>query len=263
MGRSAAWPTPSVEGASKPLKVGLIVDSEFVSKSVFELAAWGQLQRDVSISHLIIQQVHNSQAGKLQKALALLRKRGVLHLLRAILFLIITNFEFLIITKSEFLGIKRGFRSHCDHLKSFDVSKVIAKSITIKPIISKSGFVYRYPAEDIKKTADLKLDVLIRCGSGILRGNILNASSLGVISFHHGNNKINRGGPPGFWEVYFHQESTVFVIQQLTEEIDGGNVLFRGSLPTQFFYLLNQAFLFAKSTFYLEKLLVNIAGSRK
>ncbi len=47
---------------------------------------------------------------------------------------------------------------------------------------------------------DLNCDVLIRCGKGILRGDILYAARHGILSFHHADNRINRGGPPGFWE---------------------------------------------------------------
>ena len=232
------------------LKIGLIVDSDFVSKYVYELAQWGQLQESLLISHLIIQNVKHIKQGKIEKAVISLKKNGFLHLARQISFALISNIESLLLAR---------FDKFKDHLKTFNLEKVISQRTIINPMISESGFVYRYSAEDIQLVEDLNLDLLIRCGSGILRGEILTSSRLGIISFHHADNRINRGGPPGFWEVYYKQDNTGFIIQQLTEELDGGNVLIRGSLQTKFFYLLNQASLYTKSNHYLKKLLNDIA----
>ena len=68
-----------------------------------------------------------------------------------------------------------------------------------------------------------------------LKGEILNICRLGIISFHHGDNNFNRGGPPGFWEVFNREPSTGFIIQRLTEEIDGGDVIFKGKITTSYF----------------------------
>ena len=38
---------------------------------------------------------------------------------------------------------------------------------------------------------DFNLDILIRGGNGILRGDILTVCQNGIISFHHANNEIN------------------------------------------------------------------------
>ena len=44
-------------------------------------------------------------------------------------------------------------------------------------------------------------DIIIRFGFRILRGPILSLPKFGIWSLHHGDAKINRGGPPAFWEV--------------------------------------------------------------
>jgi hypothetical protein len=142
------------------------------------------------------------------------------------------------------------------------LSRIVPDQITITPIISKSGFVYRFSADDVEAVKSLDLDIMVRFGSGILRGDILQAAKLGVLSFHHGDNRINRGGLAGFWEVYFRQDTTGFTIQRLTEELDGGEVLMRGHVTTQFYYLLNQAALCEKSNFYLKSMIEKIALSR-
>ena len=60
----------------------------------------------------------------------------------------------------------------------------------MNPDISASGLYYKYKNEDIDKIKDFNFDVLIRGGSGILQGDILNVCPLGIISFHHGFAKI-------------------------------------------------------------------------
>ena len=99
--------------------------------------------------------------------------------------------------------------------------------------------VYRYAQEDIKRIKELNLDLLIRGGSRILRGDILDVCPNGVISFHHADNDINRGGLPGFWEVYDKSPRTGFVIQRLKDELDGGDVLYKGFVSTWWFYSLS------------------------
>ena len=240
--------------AHNKLKIALIVDSKIASKYVYELAEWGQNQYDLEITHLLIQNIPSNKQSRIHRGFYLLKKKGFFHLAQYV--------GFTLIKKVECLPLKYS-RTYKNHLAKYDLSNCVKNSITINPVISKSGLVYRYENGDIQKIKELGLDVLVRCGSGILHGEILQSTRFGIISFHHADNRINRGGPPGFWEVYLKQDSTGFTIQQLTEELDGGNVLFLGHLSTKFFYLLNQAALFEKSNYYLKKLLSDIATTRK
>jgi hypothetical protein len=244
------------------LRIALLVDSNIDSKYVFELAQWGQNQNDLEITHLVIQNIPSNKS-KTHKAFFILKKKGIFYLMQAV--------GFALIEKVESLGLKhiktykdyfKHITTYKNHLSRYDLSNCVKNSILINPVISKSGRVYRYDDNDIQKIKELRLDIIVRCGSGILYGDILHSARLGIISIHHADNRINRGGPPGFWEVYLKQDSTGFTIQQLTEELDGGNVLFRGHLDTKFFYLLNQAALYEKSNFYLKKLLSDIAITR-
>ncbi len=79
--------------------------------------------------------------------------------------------------------------------------------------------------DDVQKIREFKPDVLIRLGFRILRGPILNAAPLGVWSLHHGDNTVNRGGPPGFWEVFKGIPTTGAVLQVLGEDLDNGSVI--------------------------------------
>ena len=69
--------------------------------------------------------------------------------------------------------------------------------------------------EDLSLIDCCELDCIIRCGSGIIRGRLLDITEFGVISFHHGDNRKNRGGPTGFWEVINNDPSSEFIIQKL------------------------------------------------
>ena len=236
----------------KTLKVGLLVDSTFSDKYVYELALWAKDQANIRISHLIVHaRPQDSKLGGLKN---ILLTQG-LHAL-------VSNLVFQLIISVEKLRLKRN-SLHKDHYQIFDLSKLVGGVLTISPIVSKSGFVYRFSTEDIEKIKALDFDLLIRCGSGILRGDILHASRLGVISFHHGDNRINRGVPAGFWECYYKWPQTGFIIQRLTEELDAGDVLIRGSFGTRYFYSLNQAHLYKKSYVHLQNLLNQIALTGK
>lgn len=83
------------------------------------------------------------------------------------------------------------------------------------------------PEDDLEQIRSHDLDVLVRCGFRILRGGILGAAKHGVWSYHHGDNRVNRGGPPGFWESLESWPDTGSVLQILTEDLDNGHVLYR------------------------------------
>jgi len=223
-------------------------------------AKWAQSQRDIlTITHLILHAPNKATSDSkaqnlLGKIFASLADEGIYRTISKALYKLILRIEKLLLSRNE---------RHRDHLDIFNISEIVSEQLVITPIISKSGFVYRFSPEDIKRLQDLNLDLLIRCGNGILRGNILQTAKQGIISFHHADNRVNRGGPAGFWEVYFRQDTTGFTIQRLTEELDGGDVLMRGHFQTSYYYLLNQAVLFERSNYYLKSLVENYCGNRK
>ena len=122
---------------------------------------------------------------------------------------------------------------------------------------------YRFNASDVRLIKELNLDLLLSFGTSNLRGDILNASRLGVISICPGDNQTNRGDPAGFWEVYYQRDTTGFTIQRLRDEVGAGQVLMRGHFATRHYYLLNQAFLLRKAHYYLRLIVERIALSGK
>ncbi|MDH3890717.1 MAG: hypothetical protein OEV49_06500 [candidate division Zixibacteria bacterium] len=85
----------------------------------------------------------------------------------------------------------------------------------------------RFTPEDIETIKSHEVDVLIRIGFRILRGDILKAARYGVWSYHMSDNRVIRGGPPGFWEVLESHPVTGSVLQVLSEELDDGVILYR------------------------------------
>tara|TARA_B100000287_G_scaffold117082_1_gene109015 strand:+ start:305 stop:1969 length:1665 start_codon:yes stop_codon:yes gene_type:complete len=102
--------------------------------------------------------------------------------------------------------------------------------IKTKPVSTK--FSDRFVKDDLQKIKDFDLDVLIRFGFKILRGDILNCAKYGVWSYHHGDNDNNRGGPAGYWEVIEKNNVTGSILQILNEDLDNGQILFKSFSAT-------------------------------
>ena len=60
------------------------------------------------------------------------------------------------------------------------------------------------------------------------------------------------GSPPGFWEIINKEIRTGFIIQRLSEELDNGEVLFKGYFATHWVYTLNLINLLEKSNIFLH-----------
>ena len=237
----------------KKLQIGIIVDDVKQPYLISDLYKKSLESKCYSISCLIIQKSKNARTKNfIHRSINYLITKGFLRFVDRIIFELIDQIETLIIKK------KKGFK---DFFSKQPISKFKVKKITVNPNISKTGLNYTYNTEDINKIKNLNLDLLIRGGSGILKGSILNTCPLGVISFHHGDNDFYRGGPPGFWEVYYREPSTGFVIQRISEVLDGGDVIFKGHIPTSFYYKLNVCKLFLKSSIFLHKTLERLSNN--
>jgi len=88
--------------------------------------------------------------------------------------------------------------------------------------------------QDVERIRGSDLDVIIQCGSGILRGDILKAAKYGVWSNTFSDTTVIRGGPPGFWETFERLGERGATLRILTEDEDYGIVLYRSLLPCNF-----------------------------
>lgn len=236
---------------SSPLRIALIVDGVRVSKYDADLIEWMMTQDHLEASHLIIQKLSTQQVqGRWSKAVNALKQSGWSALAQLVLWNVIARIELLRL---------RRYAGFADHLSPADVSKKVPNHLYVTPIQSKSGLVHRFSSDDIDAIRKEAFDVILRCGSGILKGDILHSARFGILSFHHADNCTNRGGPAGFWEVYYGKPKTGYIIQRLTEELDGGDVLDRGYYSTQGYALLNNAYIQTKSLKAMKRILLNLA----
>lgn len=104
----------------------------------------------------------------------------------------------------------------------------------------KKNFVDFFDEEESLKVKNLSLDVILRHEFNIIKGAILNASTYGIWSFHHGDNAINRGGPAGFWEARLEEDIMGITLQRLTAELDAGEVIEKAYLNNKFSFIKNK-----------------------
>jgi hypothetical protein len=236
-----------VQAQNPRLKIGVLTDSELASIYTYRLTVWAQTKGNVQVSHLMLQKEKPTPRGRITKAFNSFQGVG--------------QVVFGLIEKIEKLRVKR-LNEHKDHCKRFDLTSVIPETVYLGPQISIGKTSFSFSDDDIQRVSLLDLDLIINCCScEILPGNLVQASKLGIISFQHNDSKINRAGPPGFWEVYSRQDATEFVIQQIKENLNCPNVLLRGRFPTKSFYLLNQSALYKRSNHHLLRLLDEIAST--
>lgn len=105
------------------------------------------------------------------------------------------------------------------------------ESVHVTPVVK--GFTHRFPTDSVERIRAKQLDVLVRFGFNILRGDILQAARYGVWSFHHGDNDFYRGAAPYFWELYEGNPLSGVILQVLSEELDAGFVLCKSLFATR------------------------------
>lgn len=86
--------------------------------------------------------------------------------------------------------------------------------------------------EDIEKIKSFDLDFILRFGFDIIRGDILTSAKYGIWSYHHDDERVVRGGPPGFWEFIRKITKNGVILQQLTDELDKGLIIKRLQFDT-------------------------------
>ena len=103
--------------------------------------------------------------------------------------------------------------------------------------------------EDIARIEQENIDVFIRSGFRILSGEILNVAKYGLWSFHHADNAVNRGGPPGIWEMLENMKETGVTLQICSEDLDNGQILFKSFSRT-----ISTSLILNKNNFYWKAL---------
>jgi hypothetical protein len=136
------------------------------------------------------------------------------------------------------LYVKADSRRHSKRTSLFSlvsVRELLSGASTIEVNPGRKGAVHTFAEQDIQRVRSDRLDVILRFGFNILRGDVLASAKHGVWSYHHGDNRFYRGSPPAFWEMYEKNAQLGAILQILTEELDGGRVIGRVNLSTPSF----------------------------
>jgi hypothetical protein len=244
-----------VKNLDKIHKIGVLMNDYYLSK--FEIENL-KLLKNSGLNIELYSIFHDYKKENLIQAINRKYKQfGLIRLFEISFFKILVTIEKEIL-KIFFPKIKN---IHNKHLVKKDFFN---KIINIKPIFSKNKLLVEYSKKDVELIKNEKLDIIIRGNAkGIFKGEMLKVSKFGIISFHHGDNILNKGGPPGFWEVVLKKPSTGFIIQILNHELDNGKIVFKGECATQKTFLLNQYNVFCESNDFISKSIVKILKEQK
>jgi hypothetical protein len=124
------------------------------------------------------------------------------------------------------------YKSAQDPLQPVDCADLIGTCPALHVTPVRSRFVHRLPPEAVAWIREFHLDVMLRFGFNILRGEVLTTARYGIWSYHHGDNEFYRGGPPMMWELVEDNPVSGVVLQVLDEELDAGLVLCKVLLAT-------------------------------
>ena len=101
------------------------------------------------------------------------------------------------------------------------------QQLTVEPL--RKGHCHYFKDEDVAVIKHADLDVLIRFGFSIVGGDVLTSARYGMWSFHHGDNRFYRGGPPGVWELIKGKSEISVTLQLLNDVLDCGQTIARSS----------------------------------
>ncbi len=104
--------------------------------------------------------------------------------------------------------------------------------LEVMPIQKK--YVDRFEESDIERIKGAQLDVILRFGFRVIKGDILKCARYGIWSYHHDDSREYRGVPPLFWEIYERNPVSGTILQILDESLDGGRILYRSQAATNF-----------------------------
>ena len=196
----------------RKLKIGILLDS-------FDVSAWSyrSIERVVNsgcaeISVIIVNDVRRDVYKSKLEGLWKNRDKAFYYLLNKI--------------------DRHFFRKKPDAFEVKDVREILSgvPTIRVNPVQEK-GADYFAP-HDIDEVRRYDLDILVKMGFGVLRGDVLTSSKHGAWSYHHGDNRVNSGGPPGFWASIESWPEMGSTLRVLSENPDGGKVLYRSWSPT-------------------------------
>ncbi|WP_132032966.1 hypothetical protein [Aquabacter spiritensis] len=127
----------------------------------------------------------------------------------------------------------RTYKADLDPTRLVDCSQRLAGVEEIRVVPEQNGAVHRFPQAAIDAIRARDIDVIVRFGFNILKGDILTAARYGIWSFHHGDNDFYRGLPPYMWELLEDNPRCGAILQILGDDLDNGLVLAKGQYASE------------------------------
>jgi hypothetical protein len=124
------------------------------------------------------------------------------------------------------------FKTKANPFKRVDISALLKDLNIIEVRPKMTPFCDYLESTDFERIKTEELDVALRFGFRIIKGDFLKIAKAGIWSYHHADNRVNRGTPPGYWEVVKGLKLTGVTLQILKPTLDGGTVLARGTSST-------------------------------
>lgn len=243
---------------SKNVKVGVLMDSLECSPYLFDTIS--SLAKDQNIELYLLLNSSSRNKSSINSVIRNIYDIGIRRSIDTIFFTVCVSLDRKICTDKP-IDLREHFLTRHINTEIF-TDKVLIKPKISKNVNSKRAILVSYDDLDIQKVNALDLDMILRGNAtGIFQGKILSTAKEGIISFHHGDNRWNRGTPPGFWEVYFKKPATGFIIQILNENLDDGDVIFRGEVPTTTSYFSNLVNLYQAANPFMARTIRSYAAT--
>lgn len=219
------------------IKVGILLNSYKVSYPYYHILET-LIQSDYAELSLVV--LNKTRAG---------RKR------RVSISKLIEHFNLLFFFAYQIIDQKL-FKPRYPIMKQKDCRELLKGIPVIETTPETKKFFQWIDKDDIQNIHSYNCDLFIRMGFRILRGDILRIARYGIWSFHHADNKVNRGGPPCFWEMYEKNPVTGTIVQVLSSDLDNGKVLYKTYGATHKFSLnVSRNGVYAKAMFFIPRLI--------
>ncbi len=205
-----------IKSSKRKLRIGLLIDS-------FEQQRW---------IHFIIESIKSSPYAELALVVKNQAAAGEKPVKRSRLGAYWKNRDYLLYALYQKYDERKHRSDDHDAFELMSIEGLVSDCpvVEVTPVMKKHSD--WFPQEDVERIRKHDIDVALRFGFRIIKGDALQIAKYGIWSFHHGDNFVNRGGPAGFWEVFESEPVTGSILQILTEELDSGKVLCRSWAPT-------------------------------
>jgi hypothetical protein len=190
---------------NKKLKLGLLLDS-------FDVPAW---------VHSVVQRIVNEDSGEF--ALVILNDDAASTKR--------TNRKVSIYSVFNHIDEKL-FTKEPNPFDQKNIENLLPNVPVIKALPVKNNNISFLSEADKKNIRKYQLDILIKFGFEGLQIETLDASKYGAWFYYHGDDRIMKGGPPGFWEVVENWSETGSALLSVGGNFSAKRVLFRSHFVT-------------------------------